>query len=143
MNNRFTLEGNLGADPEVRYLGSSPNRVAEISLGVDGSYRKKDTNEKVERTDWFNITFYAPGLIKVVEEYAKKGREVRVEGLVRKETWDSKTRKNEDGTPATDSRYEFIATGIKLGRDPNYNGSNAKGAEPQSASVQDDDQIPY
>lgn len=142
MNNRFSLEGNLGSDPEIRYLGSSSNRVAELSLAVDASYRKKDTNEKVERTEWISVTIYSPGLIKVVEEYAKKGREVRVEGSIHKETWESKTRKNEDGSAATDSRYEFIASGIKLGRDPNYAGAAAKGGEPQSAHS-DDDPIPY
>jgi len=143
MNNRFTFEGNLGADPEIRNLGNSSSRVAELSLAVDASYRKKDTKEKIERTEWINVTIYAPGLIKVVEDYAKKGREVRVEGSVHKETWPSSTRFNADGSPATDSRFEFIVTNIKLGRDPNFTGGNAKGGEPQSAHSDDSDDVPY
>lgn len=140
MNNRFQAEGNLGADPEIRSFGTNGNRVAEFSLAVDASYKDKD-GKKVEKVEWIDYSVYSPGLIDVVEKYAKKGRELRVEGYVRKEKWESKTRKDEAGKPLMDSRYEFVVTGIKLGRDPNYSG-NAQ--EPQGAVGADDsDSIPY
>ncbi len=137
MNNRFQARGNLGADPEIRSIGSNGNRVAEFALAVDASYKDKD-GKKVEKVEWIDYSVYAPGLIEVVEKFVKKGRELRVEGYVRKEKWESKTRKDEQGKPLTDSRYEFVVTGIELGRDPNYVNNTQ---EPRSAQAATDDPI--
>jgi len=140
MNNRFTFKGNLGDDPEIRSIGTNGNRVAEMSIAVDASYRDKDKN-KVEKTEWMDLHVYAPGLVDLIEKFVKKGREVRVEGSVRKVKWESKTRTDENNKPLMDSRYEFVVSGIELGRDPNYAGSAANGGEPHSAH--DDGEIPF
>lgn len=140
MNNRFQARGNLGADPEIRSIGSNGHRVAEFSLAVDASYKDKD-GKKVEKVEWIDYSVYASGLIEVVEKYVKKGRELRVEGYVRKEKWESKSRKDEAGKPLMDSRYEFVVTGIELGRDPNFTGASQ---EPQgSVSAEEGDHISY
>lgn len=139
MNNRFQARGNLGADPEIRSIGSDGKRVADFSLAVDASYKDKD-GKKVEKVEWIDYSVYAPGLIDVVEKFVKKGRELRVEGYVRKEKWESKTRKDEGGKPLMDSRYEFVVTGIELGRDPSFTG-NAQ--EPKGSVAAEEDQIPF
>jgi single-strand DNA-binding protein len=143
MNNRGEIEGNVGVDPEIRPLTNG--RVAVLSIGIDMSYRDKD-KKKVEKTEWLDVSVYAPGLVDLVEKYVKKGREIRVDYYIRKQKWDSKTRKDENDKPLTDSRLELVVTGIKLGRDPNFSGSgqqSGEGLAAQAGGADDDDSIPY
>jgi single-strand DNA-binding protein len=112
--NRFQLVGNTGTDAEIRFLPTNGNKVATIPLAVNSRYRKKDSNEVIERTDWFDIVFYGQNQIAFIEQWVKKGSHIAVSGSLRKESWDSKDRKDAEGKPLKDSRYVLIGDEIEM-----------------------------
>ncbi len=79
--NKVILVGNLGADPEVRYLPSG-DAVANIRLATTDRYKDKASNEFKEMTEWHRVTFFGR-LAEIVNEYLKKGSSVYVEGRLR------------------------------------------------------------
>lgn len=88
--NRTTILGNLGADPEIRYMPTG-TPVATISVATTEGWTDKDSGEPRERTAWHRIVFY-DRLAKVLQDYAKKGTQVYVEGSNRTEKYqDSET----------------------------------------------------
>lgn len=78
--NKVILMGNLGKDPEVRYLPSG-DAVANITIATSSRYKGKDGN-MVEETEWHRVTFFGR-LAEVAGEYLKKGRPVYVEGRIK------------------------------------------------------------
>ena len=86
--NRVFLIGNLGKDPEVRYLPSG-GAVASTSLATSESWKDKQTGEKQERVEWHNLNFFGR-LAEVAGEYLKKGSKVYIEGSIRTEKWQDK-----------------------------------------------------
>lgn len=79
--NKVILVGNLGADPEVRYLPSG-DAVANIRLATTDRYKDKQSGEFKEMTEWHRVTFFGR-LAEVVSEYLKKGSSVYIEGRIR------------------------------------------------------------
>ena len=85
--NKVILVGNLGKDPEVRYLeGNVP--VAKFSLATTESYKNKEGN-RVEQTEWHNVVLWR-GLAEIAEKYLRKGSSVYIEGKIRSRSWDDK-----------------------------------------------------
>ena len=82
--NKVILIGNLGKDPEVRYLDNGVS-VANLSLATSENYKNKD-GEKVTQTEWHDIVLWR-GLAEVAEKYLKKGSSVYIEGKLRTNKW--------------------------------------------------------
>ena len=82
--NKVMLIGNVGQDPEVRYLdGNSPNaKVATLRLATTERYRDRNTGENREITEWHTIVLWR-GLADIVEKYVKKGTQLYIEGRIR------------------------------------------------------------
>lgn len=87
--NKVILVGNLGKDPEVRYMPSG-GAVANATIATSESWKDKTTGEQQERTEWHNVVFYNR-LAEVAGEYLKKGSQVYVEGSIRTRKWQDKT----------------------------------------------------
>ena len=85
--NKVILIGNLGKDPEVRYLDSGV-AVANFSLATTESYKNKE-GERVSQTEWHNIVLWR-GLAEIAEKYLKKGNSVYIEGKIRNRKWEDK-----------------------------------------------------
>ena len=85
--NKVILVGNLGKDPEVRYLDSGV-AVANFSLATTENYKNKQ-GEKVSQTEWHNIVLWR-GLAEVAEKWLKKGSSVYIEGKIRTNKWEDK-----------------------------------------------------
>ena len=85
--NKVILVGNVGKDPEVKYLDNN-TPVARFSLATSESYTNK-SGERVDQTEWHNIVVWR-GLAKVVENYVRKGRQVYIEGRLRTRQWQDK-----------------------------------------------------
>ena len=122
--NKVILVGNLGKDPEVRYLDNGV-AVANFSLATTENYKNK-AGERVSQTEWHNIVLWR-GLAEVAEKYLKKGASVYVEGKIRAKKWEDK-----DGN----TRYntEILADNMTmLGGKPSQEDSSS------SASVSTDD----
>ena len=85
MVNKVILIGNLGADPEVRYMPTG-GAVANITIATSESWTDKQTNEKKEQTEWHRVVIYQR-LAEIAGEYLRKGSKVYVEGRLRTRKW--------------------------------------------------------
>ncbi|WP_270735214.1 single-stranded DNA-binding protein [Leclercia adecarboxylata] len=83
--NKVILVGNLGQDPEVRYLPSG-GAVANITLATSESWRDKTTGEQKEQTEWHRVVLFGK-LAEVAGEYLRKGSQVYIEGQLRTRKW--------------------------------------------------------
>lgn len=83
--NKVILIGNLGQDPEVRYMPSG-GAVANVRLATSESWKDKTSGEQQERTEWHTVVFFNK-LAEIVGEYLKKGSQVYVEGSLRTRKW--------------------------------------------------------
>lgn len=87
--NKAILIGNLGKDPEVRSMQSG-DKVANFSIATSERWTDKASGEKKEKTEWHNIVVWNQGLVKIVEQYLKKGSKVYVEGQLATRKWTDK-----------------------------------------------------
>jgi single-strand DNA-binding protein len=84
--NRVQLIGNLGRDPEVRTF-SNGNKVCNFSVACSESWKDRNTGERKEKTEWVNVAIFSEGLIRVCEQYLRKGSKVYVEGKFQTRKW--------------------------------------------------------
>jgi len=87
--NKVILVGNLGKDPDVRYMPSG-SAVTNVTIATSESWKDKQSGEKQERTEWHNVVFFNR-LGEIAGEYLKKGSKVYVEGSLRTRKWQDKT----------------------------------------------------
>jgi len=83
--NKVILIGNLGKDPETRYMPSG-GAVTNITLATSESWKDKNTGEQQERTEWHRVVFFNR-LAEIAGEYLKKGSKVYIEGSLRTRKW--------------------------------------------------------
>jgi single-strand DNA-binding protein len=130
--NKVILVGNLGKDPEVKYLDNGV-AVANFSLATTEKYKNKE-GEKVSQTEWHNIVLWR-GLAEVAEKYLKKGASVYIEGKI-------KTRKWEDKDGNTRYNTEILADNMTMlggKKDSQENPINP----PQETSSDKADDLPF
>ncbi|WEK56810.1 MAG: single-stranded DNA-binding protein [Candidatus Brevundimonas phytovorans] len=77
--NKVILIGNLGKDPEIRTLNSG-DRVANLRIATSEQWRDKATGERKEKTEWHAVVIFNENIVKVAENYLKKGSTVYIEG---------------------------------------------------------------
>jgi single-strand DNA-binding protein len=146
--NKVILVGNLGKDPEVRYLPSG-GAVTNVTIATSEQWKDKTSGEKKEATEWHRVVFFGK-LAEIAGEYLKKGSQVYVEGRLQTREWEK------DGV----KRYstEIIASEMQMlggrgggGERGGYEGGSGGGsrgaggpppAEPRGADSFDDD-IPF
>jgi single-strand DNA-binding protein len=84
--NKVILIGHLGADPEIRRTqGGDP--IASLRLATSESWRDRVSGERKERTEWHSIVVFTEGLVKICEQYLKKGAKVYIEGKLQTRKW--------------------------------------------------------
>ncbi|MFW1678802.1 single-stranded DNA-binding protein [Pontibacter sp. JAM-7] len=83
--NKVILVGNLGGDPEVRYMPSG-NAVTNVTLATSESWKDKQTGQMQDRTEWHRVVFFNR-LAEVAGEYLRKGSKLYVEGSLRTRKW--------------------------------------------------------
>ena len=79
--NKVILVGNLGADPEVRYMNNG-KPVCNLRVATSESWRDRDSGERKERTEWHRVVIFSEGLCKIAEQYLKKGSKIYLEGQI-------------------------------------------------------------
>jgi single-strand DNA-binding protein len=142
--NKVILVGNLGADPETRYMPSG-SAVTNIRIATSESWKDKTSGEQQERTEWHNVVFFGR-LAEIAAEYLRKGSQVYVEGSLRTRKWEGK-----DGV----ERYttETVASEMQMlgGRSGGMSAPAGAPAQRSSAPTQSssgpaddfDDDIPF
>ncbi|WP_420554608.1 single-stranded DNA-binding protein [Neptuniibacter marinus] len=103
--NKVILVGNLGGDPEVRYMPNG-NAVTNVTIATSESWKDKQTGQQQERTEWHRVVFFNR-LAEIAGEYMRKGGKVYVEGALR-------TRKWQDQSGADRYTTEIVASEMQL-----------------------------
>lgn len=84
--NKVIIIGNLGKDPEIRALNSG-DRVANLSVATSETWRDKNSGEKKEKTEWHRVVIFNEHIVKVAEQYVRKGDKVYIEGSLQTRKW--------------------------------------------------------
>lgn len=140
--NKVILIGNLGSDPEVRYLESG-SAVAKFSIATTEAYTNK-SGERVENTEWHRIELWE-GLAKVAEKYLKKGNSVYIEGRLRTDNWTDKEGVQKSGVTIRANSMTLLGGPNNGGGENTNQGSpnNAQSSAPrQNQAPRSSDPIP-
>lgn len=137
--NKVIIVGNLGNDPEVRYMPNG-NAVANISVATSESWKDKASGETQERTEWHRIVLFRR-LGEIAGEYLKKGAKVYIEGRLQTRSWEDEGGKKRYAT-------EIIADNMQMldsrGGGGAASTASATASSPAPAMSQDfDDDIPF
>jgi single-strand DNA-binding protein len=84
--NKVIIVGNLGADPEVRTFPSG-GKVCNLSVATSEQWRDKQTGERREKTEWHRVSIYNENLVRIAEQYLRKGSKVYLEGQLETRKW--------------------------------------------------------
>ena len=125
--NKVILVGNLGADPDTRYMPSG-KAVTNIRLATSESWKDRQTGDMQERTEWHSIVMYDK-LGEIAAEYLRKGSQVYIEGKIRTRKWQDKEGKDRYTT-------EIIADQMQMLGGRGGGGASSEAREPRAASRQ-------
>ena len=84
--NKVILIGNLGADPEVRSFQNG-GKVCNLRIATSETWKDKNTGERREKTEWHTVAIFQEGLVRIAEQYLKKGSKVYIEGKLQTRKW--------------------------------------------------------
>jgi single-strand DNA-binding protein len=84
--NKVILIGNLGRDPEVRTFQNG-GKVCNLRIATSENWKDKNTGERRERTEWHSVAIFNEGLVRVAEQYLRKGSKVYIEGQLQTRKW--------------------------------------------------------
>ena len=129
MLNKVTLIGNLGADPEIRYMPTG-GAVANISLATTFRWKDKQSGERKENTEWHRIVFFNR-LAEIAGEYLRKGSQVYIEGRLQTRKWQGQDGQDRYTTEIVASELHMLGSKPSGGVAPLAN-SPAPATAPQS-----------
>jgi len=129
--NKVIILGNVGKDPEVRYLPNG-GAVANIAVATSEQWKDKNTGQPQEKTEWHRVVFFNR-LAEIVNEYVRKGSKIYIEGSLRTRSWE------QDGQ--TKYATEIVASEMQLldsrqGGSPATQNNDAPARQPQQSAQQ-------
>ena len=130
--NKVMLIGNLGADPEVRYLPSG-DAVTNIRIATTESWKDKASGEKKEETEWHRVSFFGK-LAEIAGEYLKKGSAVYIEGRIKTRKWQDKEGQDRYSTEVVADRMQMLGSRGGMGA-PGSSQAPSGGDEERSSSA--------
>jgi len=142
--NKVILVGNLGADPETRYMPSG-GAVTNIRIATSESWKDKNTGDQQERTEWHNVAFFGR-LAEISAEYLRKGSQVYIEGKLRTRKWQDKEGKDRWTTEVIANEMQMLGGRPGSGAPAQSSAGSAPAgapAGPPSSSGEFDDDIPF
>ncbi len=153
--NKVILVGNLGKDPEIRYVPNG-GAVANLNIATSESWKDKATGEKQERTEWHRVVFFGK-LAEIANEYLKKGAQIYVEGRLQTRKWQDKSGQDRYTTEIVGSELQMLGgrggagasdgPPVDMGYEAAGSGPSARSAQPAAPAPgggEDfDDDIPF
>jgi single-strand DNA-binding protein len=137
--NKVILVGNLGKDPETRYMPSG-SAVTNLRIATSESWKDKTTGEQTERTEWHAVAMFGR-LAEIAAEYLRKGSQVYIEGKLRTRKWQDKT-SGQDRYTTEIIADEMQMLGSKGGGGGMGAGSSSNAPARQQSAVADADSGP-
>jgi len=142
--NKVILVGNLGADPEVKYMPNG-NAVANVTLATSESWKDKQSGENREKTEWHRVVFFRR-LAEIAGEYLKKGSQVYIEGKLQTRKWQDKNGNDRYTTEIIANEMQMLG-GRGGGGSADFGGASASQSAPAAAPAATaddfDDDIPF
>jgi single-strand DNA-binding protein len=139
--NKVILVGNLGADPETRYMPSG-GAVTNIRVATSESWKDKNTGDQQERTEWHSVAFFGR-LAEIAAEYLRKGSQVYIEGKLRTRKWQDRDGNDRWSTEVIANEMQMLG-GRPGGGAPAQSASSSSMPEgPPSGGGDFDDDIPF
>jgi single-strand DNA-binding protein len=152
--NKVILIGNLGADPEIRSLNSG-DRVANLRIATSETWRDRGSGERKERTEWHRVVIFNDNLVKVAENYLRKGSKVYIEGALQTRKWQDQSGQEKFSTEVVLQKFRGELTMLDGRGDAEreegggYAGGFSSGPRAPSAGPREDfsadldDEIPF
>ena len=155
--NKVILIGNLGADPEIRSL-TSGDRVANLRIATSETWRDRGSGERKEKTEWHRVVVFNENIVKVCEQYLRKGAKVYIEGAIQTRKWTDQSGAEKYSTEIVLQKFRGELTmldgrgdGAEAGEGGGgYNGGFSSGPRAQTSaapredfSADLDDEIPF
>ena len=84
--NKVIIVGNLGRDPEVRSFQNG-GKVCNLRIATSETWKDRNTGERREKTEWHSVAIFSEGLVRVAEQYLRKGSKVYIEGKLQTRKW--------------------------------------------------------
>jgi single-strand DNA-binding protein len=150
--NKVILVGNLGRDPEVRFMPDGL-KIVNVSVATSETWKDKNTGERKDKTEWHRVVIMNERLADIAEKYLKKGSKIYVEGQLQTRKWTDQNGQERYSTEVLLSRFRGELTlldskGSGGGGDDyegaSYGSSESSGGKPSSASYQElDDDVPF
>ncbi len=130
--NKVILVGNLGADPEVRYLPNG-DAVTNIRVATTESWKDKNTGEKKELTEWHRVVFYRK-LAEIAGQYLKKGSQVYIEGRIRTRKWQGQDGQDRYTTEIEANEMQMLGRREGVGDAPRESGGGRPASRPAASN---------
>lgn len=157
--NKVILIGNLGQDPEVKTFGNG-GQVCNLSIATSESWKDKNTGERKDKTEWHRVVIFNENLIKVAQNYLKKGSKIYIEGSLQTRKWTDQSGQDKYSTEVVLQRYRGELTmldsrseggggygggqgGGNYNQDTNQGGGAPSGGAPSGGVGDLDDEIPF
>ena len=153
--NKVILVGNLGKDPEIRSLGSG-DRVANLRVATSETWRDKSSGERKEKTEWHRVVIFNDNLVKVAEQYLRKGSKIYLEGSIQTRKWTDQSGVEKFSTEIVLQKFRGELTMLDGRGDSEgasegggYSGGFSSGPRAQSSAPREDfsadldDEIPF
>jgi single-strand DNA-binding protein len=150
--NKVILVGNLGRDPEIRSLNSG-DRVANLSVATSETWRDRNSGERRERTEWHRVVIFNDNLVKVAENYLRKGSKVYLEGALQTRKFTDQSGQEKYSTEVVLQKFRGELTMLdgrgEGGREEGDFGGYASGPRQQASGPKEtftadlDDEIPF
>ena len=166
--NKVILIGNLGRDPEVRSFQNG-GKVCNLRIATSENWKDKNTGERREKTEWHSVAIFQEGLVRIAEQYLRKGSKVYIEGQLQTRKWQDQSGQDKYSTEIVLQGYGGTLTmldgrdgggvgapsgggsgydnrqdgGYDSGYDSGYSGGPAQGGGTSAPSRDVDDEIPF
>jgi single-strand DNA-binding protein len=123
--NKVMIIGNLGRDPEVRSFQNG-GKVCNLRIATSETWKDKNTGERREKTEWHSVAIFQEGLVRVAEQYLKKGSTVYIEGKLQTRKWQDQSGADKYSTEIVLQGYDGVMTMIG-GRNDGGSGGGSGG----------------
>jgi single-strand DNA-binding protein len=143
--NKVIIIGNLGRDPEVRQFQNG-GKVCNLRIATSDTWKDKTTGERKERTEWHSVAIFQEGLVRIAEQYLRKGSKVYIEGKLQTRKWQDQSGADRYSTEVVLQGFDGVLTmldgrseGGQQGGGGNYGGGSGGGYDQGAPSGGYDD----
>ncbi|WP_294222437.1 single-stranded DNA-binding protein [uncultured Shimia sp.] len=107
--NKVIIIGNLGRDPEVRSFQNG-GKVCNLRIATSETWKDRNTGERKERTEWHSVAIFQEGLVRIAEQYLRKGSKVYVEGKLQTRKWQDQSGQDRYSTEVVLQGFDGVLT---------------------------------